>query len=87
MFSSIGIRNIYSLFFCFLAIPLAIRVGRRETMLNAGFALCLALVYYFFLTIVPEWLANVPQARPDLLVWVPNVLFQGIGLAMFRSLE
>ncbi len=71
----------------FLAVPLAIRVGRRETMFNAGLALSLALVYFFFLTIVPEWLENVPQARPDLLVWAPNILFQGIGLALFRSLE
>ena len=71
----------------FLAVPLAIRVGRRETMFNAGLAMSLALVYFFLLTIVPEWLESYPQARPDLLVWVPNVLFQGIGLVLFRAAE
>ena len=71
----------------FLAIPLAIRVGRRETMFNAGLALCLALVYFFFLVILPEWMENSPKARSDLLVWAPNVLFQGIGFLMLRSME
>jgi len=71
----------------FLAVPLAIRMGRRETMFNAGLALSLALVYFFLLTIVPEWMESFPQARPDLLVWLPNVLFQGIGLVLFRSVE
>ena len=71
----------------FLAVPLAIRVGRRETMFNAGLALLLALVYFFLLTALPEWLTSFPQTRPDLLVWTPNVIFQAIGLALFRSIE
>ena len=71
----------------FLAVPLALRVGRRETMFNAGLALALALVYFFLLTTLPEWLQSYPKIRPDLLVWAPNVIFQGIGLMLFRSVE
>ncbi|MBG30601.1 MAG: hypothetical protein CMI31_11465 [Opitutae bacterium] len=71
----------------FLAIPLALRVGRRETMFNAGLSLSLSLVYFFLLTALPEWLQSSPEIRPDLLVWAPNVIFQGIGLMLFRSVE
>ena len=71
----------------FLAVPLALRVGRRETMFNAGLALALALVYFFLLTTLPEWFQSFPKIRPDLLVWAPNVIFQGIGLMLFRSVE
>lgn len=70
-----------------LAVPLAIRVGRRETMFNAGLALALALVYFFFITVVPEWLERFPKARPDLLVWAPNVLFPAYGLVLFRRID
>ncbi len=71
----------------FLAVPLALRVGRRETMFNAGLSLSLSLVYFFLLTTLPEWLQGSPEIRPDLLVWAPNVIFQGIGLMLFRSVE
>ena len=70
-----------------LAVPLAIRVGRRETMFNAGLALALSLGYFFFITVVPEWMERFPATRPDLLVWIPNILFPAFGLAMFRQMD
>jgi lipopolysaccharide export system permease protein len=72
---------------CLLAVPLAIRVGRRETMFNAGLALVLSLVYFFFIVVVPEWLERFPSARPDLLAWAPNVLFPAYGLVLFRRID
>lgn len=66
---------------CLVAIPLAIKVGRRETYANFAFALTLALTFYFMMVIV-SWLESKPDWRPDLLVWLPNLIFQGAGLVL-----
>jgi len=63
-----------------IAVPLGIKVSRRETSANLGVALILALVYYFLSTVVVGWFDKYPEYRPDLLVWVPNLFFIGIGL-------
>jgi lipopolysaccharide export system permease protein len=72
--------------FTLLAIPLGIKVSRRETMANLGVALLLALGYYF-LNVMVGWLDRSPALRPDLWVWVPPVLFIGLGVWMFRRVE
>ena len=82
-------RNIAFSFACFaftlIAIPLAIRAHRRETSGGVAIALLLVMGYYAFF-IVAESLATKEHLRPDLLVWLPNFLFQGIGaLLMFRA--
>lgn len=59
-------------------VPLAIQVGRKETYANMGIALAVAMVYYFLIVAV-SWLEEVPSLRPDLLIWLPNILFQSIG--------
>ena len=66
----------------FLAIPLGIRLRRGETFSNIVLALVLALSYYF-LIIAFGWFEKVPRARPDILVWVPNLLLQSLGLYFF----
>ncbi len=60
-------------------IPLAIQAGRKETYANLAIALAIAMSYYF-LIIVVTWLENNPALRPDLLVWLPNLLFQAAAL-------
>ena len=70
-----------------LAVPLGIKVSRRETSANLGMALVLALLYYFLSTVVVGWFDKYPEWRPDLLVWVPNVLFVGIGLWLNLRVE
>lgn len=62
-------------------VPLAIQVGRKETYANLGIALMIAMTYYFLIIMV-SWLENVPALRPDLLIWLPNLIFQGIGFWM-----
>ena len=57
-----------------VALPLALRVGRRETMLNASIALGLAMLYFFLLTFLPETLHDFSNFRPSLWVWFPNLL-------------
>ena len=62
-------------------VPLAIQVGRKETYANLGIALVIAMTYYFLIIIV-SWLEDVPSFRPDLLIWLPNLIFQGVGVWM-----
>ena len=70
-----------------IAVPLGIKVSRRETSANLGVALILALVYYFLSTVVVGWFDKYPEYRPDLLVWVPNLFFIGIGLWLNLRVE
>ena len=71
--------------FALLAVPLGIKVSRKETSANLGVALLLVMSYYF-LTVCVEWLDKKPALRPDILIWIPVSLFLVLGLAMFRRL-
>jgi lipopolysaccharide export system permease protein len=62
--------SVFSL--AFLAVPLAVRVGRAETFVNAAVALVIALSYYL-LSSMAAYVKD-PALRPDLLVWLPNVI-------------
>lgn len=66
-----------------LGIPLGIRVSRSETFVNIGIALALALTFYMLTTFV-SWIEN-PAWRPDILVWVPNILYQIVGFILLRK--
>jgi lipopolysaccharide export system permease protein len=72
--------------FALIAIPLGIKVSRKETSANLGLGLLLALGYYFA-SIMAGWLDNHPELRPDLVVWLPNITFQGIGLWLFYKVD
>lgn len=72
--------------FALVAIPLGIKVSRKETSANLGIGLLLALGYYFA-SIVVGWLDNYPALRPDLIVWLPNIVFQGLGLWLFYKVD
>ena len=66
-------------------VPLGIKVSRRETSANLGVAVMLVLGYYFLTTAV-SWIDRHPEYRPDLLLWVPNLIFIGIGLSLFARM-
>lgn len=69
-----------------IAIPLGIKVSRKETSANLGIGLALTLAYYFA-TIVVGWFDNTPALRPDLLMWLPNLAFQSLGMWMFYKVD
>jgi lipopolysaccharide export system permease protein len=60
-------------------LPLALQVGRAENFVNLALALGLALGYYFLLFSL-TLLRGHPEMRPDLLLWIPNILFEGLGI-------
>ncbi len=62
-----------------LAMPLAIRTGRRETMVNAAFALGLALLYFLLLTFLPEILRDRTPLPSEIWSWAPNALASCAG--------
>jgi lipopolysaccharide export system permease protein len=70
--------------FAFLGVPLGIKVSRRETSANLAVAVMLALSWYF-MTVMVGWLDQHPEYRPDLLIWVPNMILLSLGgLLLFR---
>ena len=69
-----------------IGVPLGIKVSRRETSANFGVALLLTLTYYL-LTVAVKNLDRHPEYRPDLLLWVPNLLILGLGAWLFTRIE
>lgn len=72
--------------FALVGIPLGVTAHRRET--SSGFALSLmtATVYLVFI-ILADTLNSKPSAMPHIIMWVPNVLFLGIGGWLFYRLS
>jgi LPS export ABC transporter permease LptF len=69
-----------------MAIPLAVTTQRRETTL--GFLMSLIVAFaYFFIIIMTNWVKSQPEMHPEWLVWLPNVIFLGLGSILFRRLS
>ena len=74
------------LVFALVGVPLGITAQRRET--SFGFAASLVIgVFYFLFIIVADTLRSNAKVHPELLVWLPNILFLGLGAWMFLRLS
>lgn len=72
--------------FGLFTIPLGIKISRKKTSANLMVGVALALTYYFA-TLVVGWFDKDPKLRPDLLIWLPNLTFQGLGLWMIYRID
>lgn len=65
--------------FLLISIPLGIRAHRSEVSIGILMSLVLA-VFYYFLIIFAETLKRSPVLYPEFVIWLPNLVFQAIGL-------
>ncbi len=72
--------------FALIAMPMGVTAQRKETSVGFGISLGLAFGYFFFV-VLAEMLRNDPAYYPYLLLWIPNVLFIGIGAWMLLRLD
>jgi lipopolysaccharide export system permease protein len=78
-----GARALAVLVFALVAVPLGVRVSRRETSANLVVAVGLGLGYHLIGECL-RYLEKYPALRPDLLLWLPPLLFLALGAWMFR---
>jgi len=71
--------------FILMGIPFGIRTRRSETSVGLVISLVLALVYYVFLALA-DGLKDEPALHPEVLVWIPNVLYQVGGIVALHRL-
>jgi len=65
--------------FVLIGLPLGIQVQRRETSIGILVSLLLAVVYYLLILFAVGF-KDRPHLFPEFIVWIPNLLFQFIGL-------
>ena len=71
--------------FALVAVPLGVTAHRRETSMGFLISLVVAFSYFIFI-IMADTLRGNAGLHPELLVWVPNVLFLVVGAWFFRRL-
>jgi lipopolysaccharide export system permease protein len=75
-----------TLAFGLLAVPLAVTAQRKET--SVGFAISLAVsMIYYLMFFVADMARSKPKLHPELLVWLPNVIFLAYGAWRFLRLS
>src|SRR5205814_1430792 len=71
--------------FGLIGVPLGVTAHRRETSIGFAMGLIVAVTYFLFV-IIGDTLRSNPNVHPELLVWLPNVLFIVLGTLLFRRL-
>lgn len=69
--------------FALLAIPLGMKSRRRESSIGILISLGVVTVFYLFILISSE-LTSRPEWRPDLIVWVPVLATQLLGIGLIH---
>lgn len=71
--------------FALVGVPLGITAQRRETSIGFALSLVVATSYIMFV-IFANTLNEKPGLYPHLLMWVPNIVFIGLGATLFSKL-
>jgi lipopolysaccharide export system permease protein len=64
--------------FTLLGIPLGMKSRRKESSVGVGISLLLVFIFYLFI-IIANSLVGSPEARPDLIVWIPVIVAEVAG--------
>ncbi len=64
-----------------VGMPLGIRTQRGETSIGIGLGILVALTYYAMMGFA-EAFATRPHLRPELLVWIPNLFCEVLGILL-----
>jgi lipopolysaccharide export system permease protein len=72
--------------FALIGMPLGIQTSRRETMVGIGIGLLIALAYYVVIGIA-EGLRTRPELHPELILWVPNIVCEVLGIGLLLRLS
>ncbi|MAS92380.1 MAG: hypothetical protein CMO55_04220 [Verrucomicrobiales bacterium] len=78
--------SVSCLTFGLIGVPLGITAQRRESTAGFVLSMIIAVVYYVMLTFAQMQREN-ESMYPHLLVWIPNILFLGLGLFLFWKLS
>ena len=78
--------SLASFAFALIALPLAITAQRRETSIGFLFSLIIALIYFSFI-VFAETVRDDPSKHPELLFWMPNIVFLTLGAILFYRLS
>jgi lipopolysaccharide export system permease protein len=71
--------------FVLVGIPLAVTAQRKET--SVGIALSLVVAFsYFIIIVLTDNVKHKPHLHPEILIWLPNVLYLSIGGILFSRL-
>jgi lipopolysaccharide export system permease protein len=77
--------SLAALSFALIAVPLGITAHRKESSVGFALSLVIACSYYFFILMARLFQGN-PHAFPVVLIWLPNILFTGLGIWLFSRL-
>ena len=69
-----------------VGIPLGITAQRRETTMGFVLSLITAVAYLFFIFLA-DGQNDKPHMHPHILMWLPNVVFMGLGGTLFYRLS
>lgn len=69
--------------FMLIGIPLGVKSHRKETSIGMVMSLAIVFVYYLFI-IAAKALADYPALHPNLILWIPLLCTQFLGLWLIR---
>ena len=69
--------------FTLLGVPLGLRSRRKESSVGVAVSLLIIFIFYFFMMVAKATTAH-PELRPDLIVWIPVLVAEVLGLGLIR---
>ncbi|MBM4152696.1 MAG: LptF/LptG family permease [Kiritimatiellaceae bacterium] len=69
--------------FMLIGIPLGIKSHRKESSIGMLMSLLIVMIYYSFI-VLAKALSNYPDLQPNLVLWLPLIVAQGLGLWLMK---